>query len=98
MLGPSDGITDCSGLIRAGRPNECVCHLVKQARRDAADLLHHLRGVTGKMPLQLLKHATWMLQRKIALRETESVAFVKPTFRIVGSLFFVPAGEKAGGS
>ena len=43
-------------------------HTWRKAPRDAADLLHHLRGVAGEVPLEHLEHAARVLQRLVAVR------------------------------
>jgi len=96
LLGPTDGVTNRCGLVGSRGGNECVRHFLKQLGRNATNLLHHFGGVARKMAAQHLENAARMLQRRIALGETQAVALVEPALRIVGALLFVPARKKTG--
>src|SRR6266550_660572 len=98
MLGPAERITNRCALIWTGCGDERVRDLVKERRRNAANFLYHLRRVTSEVAAQRLENAPRMLQGQIALRETQSVAFVEPALPVVAALLPVPAGEKAGRS
>ena len=65
----SDRVADRAGLARGPeRDVKRVGDLEEALLRDAADLLDHLRRVAREMPLQDLKDAARMLQRRVAPR------------------------------
>src|ERR1700730_11100919 len=97
MLRPTECITDCRCLVRTRSGNKSVRNLVKKSRGDPANLLHHFRRVAGKVATQRLENAARILQGQVAFWKTEvGMAFVSPGLFVVGSLLFVPAGEKPG--
>src|SRR6266404_6217446 len=71
MLCPTEGITNCRGLVRTRRSDKRVGNFVKKHRRDTANFLHHFRRVASEVAAQCLKNAARMLQGQIALGETE---------------------------
>src|SRR5437763_1826088 len=97
MLRPTECITNRRGLVRTRRGHERVRHFVRERRRNAANLFHHLGRVTSKMAAQRLKNAARMLQGQIALRKTETaIALISPGLFVVSAFLFIPAGEKSG--
>ena len=70
MLRPSNRIADGTGALGSGGAAERVRDAQKRVAGDAADLLDHLRRVSRVMPLQDLKDASGMLQRRIAAADS----------------------------
>ena len=66
---------------------------MKKHRRDAANLLDHLRRVAREMAFQFLKNTLWILQSEIPFGIAQSFALVLPAFHLIGAPVFVPAGE-----
>src|SRR5205085_615900 len=95
MLRPTDGVTNRRGLVAAGRFNKCIGDFVKHLRRDSADVLHHLGRVTREVTTQMLEDTLSILQREVALRETQVVAVVKPRLVVIRSLFGIKSREQA---
>src|SRR4029077_19045629 len=93
MLRPADGITDRRGFILTGCCNERVCDFLKKCRRDATNLLDHLRRVAREMPFQFLENTLRILQSEIAFGIAQSFALVLPAFHLIRAPALVPAGE-----
>ena len=96
MLCPTERITNRRRLVGTRGGDERIRDFLKQRGRDPANFLHHFGRVASEVASQCLKYATRMLQRQIALGETEvRVTFVGPGLFVVSPLLFVPTGEKA---
>src|SRR6266566_7668858 len=97
MLRPAERITNRGALVRTGSSDQRIGNFMKKRRRNAANFLYHLWGITSEVAAQRLENAPRMLQRKIALWETKAViSFVEPGPPIVAELLTATAGEKAG--
>src|SRR6266853_2844043 len=96
MLCPAERITNRRTLVRTRGGDQRVRNFVKKRRRNAANFLDHLWGVTGEVVAQRLENAPWMLQGQIALGETKAaIAIVEQGLPVVAALLPAPAGEKA---
>src|SRR5207248_7102904 len=67
VLGPAARVHQRGGALPARVPGPGPAHLVEQLPGYAADLLHHLRGVAGVVPLEDLVHAVRALEGLVAL-------------------------------
>src|SRR5438045_7744986 len=65
MLCPSDGVTNCSGLLRAGSRGKSLSNCQKLFFWYATGALHHSRCVPGEMLFQDLKNTTGVSQTRI---------------------------------
>ena len=66
VVGPADGVAERRRALASAVAGERVGDLREVGRRDAADLLHHLGGVAGEVPLEDLEDAVRVLQRLVA--------------------------------
>ncbi len=94
MLGPTDRITNRGGLLRTRGGRECFGYPLKEIRRNAAHLFHHLRCVAAEVTFQDLKDRPRMPQRRIPPRMAEVVAFVEPRGCLVAAFILVPTGKE----
>ena len=67
VVGPADGVAERGGALAPAVAGQRVGDLRELLRRDAADLLHHLGGVAGEVPLEDLEDAARVLQRLVAV-------------------------------
>ncbi len=68
VVGPADGVTECRRALAPAVAGDRVGDLRELRRLDAADVLHHLRGVAGEVPLEDLVDAARVLQRLVPRR------------------------------
>src|SRR5581483_6587046 len=67
VLRPTDRVAPRGRAVATRGATDCLGDAVEQRRRDAADLLNHLRRVAREVPPQHLEHAARVLQRLVAL-------------------------------
>ncbi len=67
VVGPADGVAEGGGALAAAVAGQRVGDLRELLGLDAADLLHHLRGVAREVPLEDLEDAARVLQRLVAV-------------------------------
>ena len=69
VLGPADGVGEGGGAVAAGVGESARRTTWRNSvSRDAADLLDHLGGVAGVVPLEHLEDAARVLQGLVAVR------------------------------
>ena len=101
LLHPIGGLVELQGvgdgprLVRPAGRTEEVGHLKELCLGQAADPLHHLRGIAAVVALQELEDAVGVLQGRIALHVAVGVKLVLPTGLVVAPLGRLVPGEQA---
>ena len=87
-------VRDRARLVRPRRRAVDVGHLQEQVLRDAADPLHHLRGVARVVAAQVLEHAVSIAERWVLFGIPVRVELELPRGLVVTALAGVVAAEQ----
>ena len=67
VLGPTDGVGETGGPVATGVFRDGPRQILEVLDTDAAHVLHHLRRITGVMPLYDLENGPRILESIVAL-------------------------------
>ncbi len=94
VLRPAQGIQEGGGTVRGAGGGQHFTHFQEVRLRRAADVLHHVRRVTGNVLFQQVPDAARVGQRFVAQGVAVFVELIVPGGLIIFTFFSVIAAEQ----